>query len=534
MPAGNTLSNNGVSQNVAHSGRSPRQPLPPRESLQQRATLESELDEPGNPDTPYPYFMLPLLGIRDKHLKRLPRRIHQLLSLARSDAQADAVFLTLMSLLPFTISRQLRYRYNNVDLHAAPMLLFCAPPATGKGLIGEMFHLLDIEDERRRKIYQDEMKIYKQKLDARANAGKSRADMEIPEMPKLFAAKIAGDNSASGLLENVFESGGTGALVATEINELAESTQRKGCGDPTTHLCKAWNHEDLFMNRRTDHLNILIKDPIIAVVLTGTPSQLKALIRNPGNGFFTRALYYHIPIVRSWQNAVVDTCESVERHSVSPHGQKSNKELILDFAREWEALLHRNFDSVSDVRLLLTDSQLSDFNRRMEALNDRANCSSDDMLSFVHRLGCNVLRLCLTLALLRAFDPEYADFHLLVPRRGTKPDNIKDGITPLMDLYLIDSDFYMMMEMLEPLYMHGLHTLSLLDKDPTVSRHDADRESLLADLPEVFTYSLAYQIGRSYTPVIKDRTIRDWVKFLVDEGKLVKTGKSSFAKNTNP
>lgn len=526
-------SNNGGPQNAQQIARSPRQPLLPRESLPPRSVVEPDTDDPGNPETPYPYFLLPMLGIREKHLKRLPRRIHPLLALAGSDAQADALFLTLLSLLPFTVSKQLRFRYNGVDFHASPMVLFCAPPAAGKGLIGELFHLLDIEDERRRKIYQDQMKLYRQKMDERANAGKKRAEMEFPEMPKLFAAKIAGDNSASGLLENIYEAGGSAALVATEINELAESTQRKGCGDPTTHLCKVWNHEDLFMNRRTEHENILIKEPILTVVLTGTPSQLKVLIRNPGNGFFTRAIYYHIPIVRSWQYVEIDTRERVEREDMTPQDLRSNKELILDFAREWEALLHKSFDSVSDVRMLLTDSQLEDFNARMDILNNRANGNSDDMLSFVHRLGCNVLRLCLSLALLRALDPEYAEFHLLTPRKGTNADNIKDGITPLLDLHLLDSDYYMMMDMMEPLYVHGLHTLSLLDKDPTVSRHDADREVLLSDLPEVFTYDMAYHLGRGYTPVIKERTIRDWVKALVSEGKVEKTGRSSFEKISN-
>lgn len=533
-PQSNRPSHNGGPQNVVQSGLTSRQPLPPRENLPPRSSVEGDADDSGNPDTPYPYFLLPLLGIRERHLKRLPRRIHPLLSLAASDAQADALFLTLMALLPFTVSKQLRFRYNGVDFHAAPMVLFCAPPAAGKGLVGELFHLLDIEDERRRKIYQDEMKVYKQQMDARANAGKNRAEFDIPEMPKLYAARIAGDNSASGLLENLYDAGGSAALVATEINELAESTQRKGCGDPTTHLCKAWNHEDLFMNRRTEHENIFIKEPILTVVLTGTPSQLKALIRNPGNGFFTRALYYHIPIVREWQYVVTDTSKGAKRDDASSQDLKSNKDLVLDFAREWEALLHKKFDSVSDVRMLLTDSQLDDFNMRMEKLNTRANSSSDDMLSFVHRLGCNVLRICLTLALLRALDPEYAEFHLLMPRKGTNSDNVKDGITPLLDLHVLDGDFYMMMDMLEPLYLHGMHTLSLLDKDPTVSRHDADREVLLADLPEVFTYNMAYRLGGSYVPVIKERTVRDWVKTLVNEGKVEKTGRSSFAKNLTP
>lgn len=524
-------SNNGGPQNAANQYNNQRAPLPPLphgDNNGYRRDDSDDDDDMENPASPYAYFDLPLLNV-SKNIDIIPERIRPLILMAKTDAMKDALFLTTMALLPFTICRQLRFRYNKTDYHAATILIFCAPPASGKGLIGELFHLLDIEDDRRRKIYAEDMKRYKQSLEARNMAGKNRAEMEIPEKPKLFAAKIAADNSAPGMLENIHDAGGTAALLATEINELAESTQRKGCGDPTTILCKTWGHEDLFMNRRTDQLNLLVKSPIVPGTLTGTPSQLKALIRTPGNGFFTRAVYYHIPIMKDWLPVVIDTVESINSDDDTP--KTSNKELVLNFSKEWEALLHKRFDNVSDIRMVLTNKQLCDFNERMDALTARAGDNGLDMVSLVHRLGSNVLRLTMSLALLRALDPAYSEFKLLSPRRGSNPDNIKDGITPLMDLRLLDKDYHFMMNMIEPLYSHSMQTLSILDKDPTVSNHAADREVLWNDLPDEFTYEMAYSLGRSYTPEIKERTIRSWVSAYIEEGALTKVKKSFFIKN---
>ena len=68
------------------------------------------------------------------------------------------------------------------------------------------------------------------------------------------------------------------------------------------------------------------------------------------------------------------------------------------------------------------------------------------MLSYVHRLAPNILRLCTSLALIQALESEEDCASLLKPRAGTNKDNIKDDICPSLDLHIRDDDYYAMTE----------------------------------------------------------------------------------------
>lgn len=490
---------------------------------QKIADLSREHDEEEDIEISFGYntiTTLPLLKINEYSW---PKRLQQLYTLTDSTPLQDAVFLAALALLPFSIAPKLRVRYNYSDFYCTPMLLFAAPPASGKGIVGDIFHLLDVEDKRRRDIYAQEKAEYDKKKLELSQMGKAKAREEVLKEPALYFAKVSANNTASGLSQNISDCKGHCAIVDTEMYILAQSTDRKGFGDPTSDLCKAWSHEDLSMNRRTNNENLYVPNPIVSMVMTGTPSQIAALIKSPENGFFTRVLYYHIPIDSMWHDTAMDTFNSSELKTRSVRNQ------VVSFAKEWEALLHQKFDSVSDIRLVVSMEQRDLLNSTFCWLNDRAAASNEDMLSYVHRLAPNLLRLCTSLALIRALEPENAHLGLLRPRVGTNEDNVKDGICPSLDLLITDEDFYAMIDMAEKFYLHAAHSLSLLKESDTVSKQTFDRDIFFDQMTDTFTTLYAIEYGKSIGA--SDRTIRNWIIDFIKHGKLKRIGRGVYIKS---
>ena len=60
---------------------------------------------------------------------------------------------------------------------------------------------------------------------------------------------------------------------------------------------KAFDHDRLSYNRRTDHEYREVKKTYLSVLLSGTPSQVKPLIPTAENGLFSRQVFYYMPAI---------------------------------------------------------------------------------------------------------------------------------------------------------------------------------------------------------------------------------------------
>ena len=65
---------------------------------------------------------------------------------------------------------------------------------------------------------------------------------------------------------------------------------------------KAFDHDGLSYNRRTDREYREVKKSYLAVLLSGTPAQVKPLIPSAENGLFSRQVFYYMPAIHYWQN----------------------------------------------------------------------------------------------------------------------------------------------------------------------------------------------------------------------------------------
>ncbi len=88
---------------------------------------------------------------------------------------------------------------------------------------------------------------------------------------------ISGNNSGTGILQNIMDANGTGLICETEADTISAAIGSE-YGNWSDTLRKAFDHDRLSYNRRTDQEYREVKKSYLSVLLSGTPAQVKPLI----------------------------------------------------------------------------------------------------------------------------------------------------------------------------------------------------------------------------------------------------------------
>ncbi len=177
--------------------------------------------------------------------------------------------------------------------HSAHLYTFITAPAgSGKGKLkwakyfGENIHDSIVEySKKARTEYKSEMENYSNLT------RKERQSVERPEEPPQKMFFIPANSSSSAFIQALADNNFRGVIFETEADTLA-STFKQEWGNFSDVLRKAFQHESTNMFRRKDNEFIEIKNPHLAVVLSGTPRQVHNLMPDVENGLFSRFLYY--------------------------------------------------------------------------------------------------------------------------------------------------------------------------------------------------------------------------------------------------
>ena len=92
-----------------------------------------------------------------------------------------------------------------------------------------------------------------------------------------------------------------GILFSTEADTLANSLTQDW-GNFSDILRCAFHHESVEMQRRTNKEYLVVEEPRLSALLTGTNGQFKRLIPNTENGLFSRFMYYTMRSVPQFRN----------------------------------------------------------------------------------------------------------------------------------------------------------------------------------------------------------------------------------------
>ena len=437
-----------------------------------------------------------------------PKILLLIMSYATSLTQRDIMLLGALTAMGASMERYVRCPYGGKYQSPCLQSFIVAPSASGKGVLSLIRLLVEpIHDELRRQVA-EEVKNYKKEKAAYDIMGKDRAKAEVPQMPKNRMFLISGNNTGTGILQNIMDANGTGLICETEADTISSAIGSE-YGHWSDTLRKAFDHDRLSYNRRTDQEYREVKKSYLSVLLSGTPAQVKPLIPSTENGLFSRQLFYYMHGIWAWINQF----ES---------GEADLEAIFTDIGLEWKKQLDlMKTHGVHTLRL--TDEQKQEFNALFSDLFFRSGLANDnEMSSSIARLAVNTCRIMAEVAMIRALecDQPYqfknSSIHLLTPDKEIATDNIKDDIITRWDVTITAEDFKAVLELVTPLYRHATHILSFLPSTEVKHRANADRDALFEAMGNQFTRA---QLSEQATIMkIKPNTAFGWLNRLIKKG----------------
>lgn len=437
-----------------------------------------------------------------------PKILLLIMSYATSPTQRDVMLIGALTAIGASMERYVRCPYAGKLQSPCLQSFIVAPSASGKGILSLIRLLVEpIHDEIRQQVAA-EVKAYKKEKAAYDVMGKERSKVEAPQMPKNRMFLISGNNTGTGILQNIMDANGTGLICETEADTISAAIGSE-YGHWSDTLRKAFDHDRLSYNRRTDQEYREVKKSYLSVLLSGTPAQVKPLIPSTENGLFSRQLFYYMHGIWAWINQF----ES---------GEADLEAIFTDIGLEWKKQLDlMKTHGVHTLRL--TDEQKQEFNALFSDLFFRSGLANDnEMSSSIARLAVNTCRIMAEVAMIRALecDQPYqfknSSIHLLTPDKEIATDNIKDGIITRWDVTITAEDFKAVLELVIPLYRHATHILSFLPSTEVKHRANADRDALFEAMGNQFTRA---QLSEQATIMkIKPNTAFGWLNRLIKKG----------------
>lgn len=450
-----------------------------------------------------------------------PEFLQRIIKAGGNMIQHDIMLLGALTALGACMSRYVRCLYGGKYHHPSLQCFVVAPSASGKGILSYIRLLVEpIHDEIRTEVA-TQMKAYKKEKAAYDAMGKERSKMEAPQMPPNRMFLISGNNTGTGILQNIMDSDGTGLICEAEADTLSTAIGSDH-GHWSDTLRKAFDHDRLSYNRRTDQEYREVKKSYLSVLISGTPSQVQTFIPTAEDGSYSRQMYYYMCGISKWISQFMDNGVDWE-------------EIFTAMGLEWKGKLSE-IKAHGIHTLQLTDEQKEEFDTVFSGLFERSSVANGrEMYSFVARLAVNLCRIMSEVAVLRALEsPHPYDFKTspsspFTPDKEIPADNCKDGIITRWDVSISQEDFHAVLSLTEALYCHATHILSFLPSTEVSHRCNADRDYLFQKLGNEFTHTQLLE--EAVAMGIKENTALTWLKRLTKYGKLVSVdGKGSYAR----
>lgn len=461
-----------------------------------------------------------------------PKFLQRCMDCSSSTAQRDILFLCCQGILSSTLGKLLFFNYGHKRYYTAMQQFIIAPPASGKGALMWARQLAMPIHSELLAAYTAAMKQYKRDKVKYDLMGKEKSNVDEPQQPRMKMHFIAGDNSGTGILENLMDSNGCACICESEADTVSTAIGTD-YGHWSQMLRVAFDHENLAYNRRTNHEYRECNLTILALILSGTPAQLEPLIPSAENGLFSRQIFYFMPAINRWISQFDDEARDYNF-------------IFRTWGERWKTVLYRLRAEVGGIRFCLTKEQQQMFDSRLSQVFSHACGSrSGELVGSVARTAINLLRLMATTALLRILDPllttdneeelnnslpdlvqRLIRHEALMPENGIQRENLADGIIPTCRLYITSADFDAVLQLMEPIYRHACHALSYLPEKEAKRRERPAQEVFLSNLPMAFTRQRAVEIAAKLE--ISPNTLDTIIRRLIKKGTIERTGQAQY------
>ena len=445
---------------------------------------EEQLTEGSDPYSPLPTFPQNYVW---------PELLERIISFGKNPEQRDILLLGAFTVLGASLSHIVRCQYGRKWQAPCMQTFIVAPSASGKSALTWVRLLIEPIHDKIRSEVKEAMKTYRREKAAYDSLGKERKNQEAPVLPPNRMFLISGNNTGTGILQNIMDSNGTGIIFETEADTISTAIGTD-YGHWSHTLRRAFDHDFLSYNRRTDQEYREVKKSYLSILISGTPAQVKPLIPSAENGLFSRQIFYYMPAIHEWQD------------QFGTHNTDMEK-LFTAMGEEWK----RQLDALKQgglYTLKFTEEQQNEFNKLFSALFLHAHTNqNDEMSSSVARMAVNICRIATIVGLLRGD---------LTPDAELSADNLKDGIVTRWDIHLSPADFKAVIGLVEPLYIHAAHILSFLPPTEINRRTNADRDSFFNGMPP--TFSRAELLEHATETGINANTAQSWLHRLLKHG----------------
>ncbi len=425
---------------------------------------------------------------------RLPKLIAKSVYLMDTDEEKKMT-LYAISIISGALMPKVWINYGGKVNHPALMLMMAYPPASGKGKLALLPLVLRKIIDEQKKInnqsmaqYRIEMKIYEK------NVGKGNPPGEMPKKPNLRVLLVPGNTTASKLTEQLAENDGEeiALIFETEIDSFTNMMNNQFGRDNSMILRKAFHNENISQMRKNNSEHLEISNPKIAMLLTGTNSQIPNLFHSNEDGLFSRFMIATGSAPLSWKD--VQPCESC-------------KPLNEDFEKmdvEFYNMYH--FFKGKSIEVKFTDSQWEQINLTGEArLKESFEDAGEFATSVAKRHSNMIVRLAAIFRMVRYFECQE-----------------KSSV-----VYCNDIDFEIANWMVAQSYKSSIELFKMLPgekKDDSSSRVEEFFELLPKEFRTKETAPLQAKMK------VSDRSINRYLKELLENGKLVSPKKGFYQK----
>ena len=449
-----------------------------------------------------------------------PKILMLIMSYATSPTQRDILLLGALTALGATMERYVRCSYSGKYQSPCLQTFFVAPPASGKSGLSLIRLLVEPIHDKIRQQVDEEMKAYRKEKKNYELLGKERVNTEAPQMPPNKMFLISGNNSGTGILQNIMDANGTGLICETEADTIASAISSE-YGHWSDTLRKAFDHDRLSYNRRTDQEYREVKRIFLAVLLSGTPAQVRALIPSAENGLFSRFLFMKVDIPAKWHNVFSKAKRTIdeEMEAIGKRVFRIHQHLVAS-----KSMKPKTGQSYSnDILFELTDAQGEQFNKYFESLvEEYKNMLGRDFVASIYRLGLSTFRIAMVLSIAR----------LEETLSESPTTSISENATT--SIICRDEDLDNAITIADTLMQHAAKIFATLmpnkEEDGTLGiKLSPKSERLFENLPDKFNRQTVLSIGKKLG--IPQRTAEKYVGEYVNKHGLCKrTGNGEYEK----
>ena len=405
------------------------------------------------------------------NLNQLPKLLREALSVAPEGETRDMLFLSLLTNMGYALPAMRM-------LHGRPHHTYCpelltmivAPAASGKGIMNYGRLLLQ------------------------AIEGKNGKQVYIPA-----------NSSASALIKVMDEYDGRGIVFATEMDTLTQ-TLRAAYGQFGDIVRCIFEHETVSQLRRQNNEFIEVRNPRIAMLLSGTPNQVAPLLRNRENGLMSRFACYVVNSRMDFNDDVWD---------VNEEGNTPQEAILYDrLATELGDRYLWMSEAGHECYFYLTNAQLKTIKRMFRSEYDTYSQEFSDLFdATLKRMPVIMKRIGMILAGLRL------DMTKPLPER----------------VECSDEDFQTMLLVGHKLLMHAAMVFQMMPELKATPVGEIGGNMLQRQffqmLPTAFTKQEAVEQAKVLG--VNVRTMEDWLEIMIKHARIERVMKGRYHKITS-